>query len=95
MADGKTSELPAVVTPVGSDQFAVSQSGVSKQMTLAQIVAFALTDGYTGTITVVVDMNKSGTMLQKKTQQYTYSKGILTTVGAESGWIDVGEFGGY
>lgn len=37
MADTPISGLPAVVTPAGTDEFAVNQSSVSKKMTLTQI----------------------------------------------------------
>ena len=37
MADTEISDLTAVVTPAGTDEFAVSQAGVSKKMTLAQV----------------------------------------------------------
>ena len=49
MADSKISALPAVVTPVGTDEFAVNQGGVSKKITATQIL-----DGtvpYAGNIT--------------------------------------------
>lgn len=39
MADTKTSALTAVSTPATTDEFPVNQSGVSKKMTLAQIMA--------------------------------------------------------
>lgn len=41
MADSKISALPAVVTPAGTDEFAVNQSATSKKMTLTQIKSFA------------------------------------------------------
>lgn len=37
MADSKISDLPAVVTPADTDEFAVNQSGTSKKITLGQI----------------------------------------------------------
>lgn len=40
MADSKISALAAVVTPAGSDEFAVNQGGTSKKITLAQIDTF-------------------------------------------------------
>ena len=46
------------------------------------------------TFTMVTDLNKAGSMLQKKQRSVTYVNGILTSLGPESGWIDVGEFGG-
>ena len=39
MADEKISGVPAVVTPVGTDQYATNQGGVSKSTTLSQILA--------------------------------------------------------
>lgn len=39
MADTKISALPAVTTPVGTDEFPCNQSATSKKMTLAQIRA--------------------------------------------------------
>lgn len=39
MADVKISALPAVVTPVGTDEFAVNQGGTTKKMTLSQLLA--------------------------------------------------------
>lgn len=45
MADTKISDLTAVTTPAGTDQFAVNQGGVSKQETLTQIQAFIFTAG--------------------------------------------------
>jgi len=39
MADVKISALPAVVTPAGTDEFAVNQGGTTKKMTLSQILA--------------------------------------------------------
>ena len=41
MADTKISALTAVVTPAGTDEFAVNQGGTSKKMTLAQIEVYA------------------------------------------------------
>ena len=49
MADSKISALPAVVTPAGTDEFAVNQGGTSKKITATQIL-----DGtvpYAGNIT--------------------------------------------
>ena len=40
MADTKISALTAVVTPAGTDEFAVNQGSVSKKMTLSQISGF-------------------------------------------------------
>jgi hypothetical protein len=37
MADAKISQLPAVVTPAGTDEFAVNQAGTTKKVTLNQI----------------------------------------------------------
>ncbi len=39
MADSKFSALPAVVTPLGTDEFAVNQGGTSKKITLTQVRA--------------------------------------------------------
>lgn len=39
MADKKISALPAVVTPVGTDEFPVNQGGTTKKMTRAQVHA--------------------------------------------------------
>lgn len=40
MADTKISALSAVTTPVGTDEFAVNQSSVSKKETLTQVQTF-------------------------------------------------------
>jgi hypothetical protein len=40
MADTKISALPAVVTPAGTDELAVNQSGTSKKLTLTQTTDF-------------------------------------------------------
>jgi len=45
MADSKISALPAVVTPLSTDEFAVNQGGVSKKETGAQIVAGGVKSG--------------------------------------------------
>jgi len=45
MADTKISDLTAVVTPAGTDEFAVNQAGVSKKMTLNQVQSFSFTGG--------------------------------------------------
>ena len=37
MADSKISDLPAVVTPASTDEFAVNQSGTTKKITLDQV----------------------------------------------------------
>ena len=136
MADQRFSELEAVSTSAGTDQFAVNQGGVSKRQTLAQVGNFIfknipsmdaisavedgdsfgmydvsstaerkatvaqvkariLNGGQTTSYTVVSDLNKVGSMLQKKTRLITLEAGIVTSVGDESAWIDVGEFGGY
>lgn len=47
MADTKISALPAVVTPAGTDEFAVNQAGTSKKLTLAQVKTFASPDTFT------------------------------------------------
>lgn len=176
MADQRISELTAVVTAVGTDQFAVNQGSVSKRLTLSQVKTFVYNDipnlgavaelagndslvaydlsatetkkatmdtirtfvfkdipsltaidavadtdsfgmydlsntnprkasvsqvkarilngGVTSDYTVVTDLNKAGSMLQKKTRLITMTNGLVTTIGDESDWIDVGEFGG-
>lgn len=43
MADAKISALTATVTPAGTDEFAINQSGTSKKTTLAQIMTFVTT----------------------------------------------------
>lgn len=43
MADTKISALTAVVTPAGTDEFAVNQAGTSKRMTLAILEAYGKT----------------------------------------------------
>jgi hypothetical protein len=40
VADAKISALTAVVTPAGTDEFAVNQSATSKRMTLTQVATF-------------------------------------------------------
>lgn len=45
MADTKISALTAVTTPATTDEFAVNQSGTSKKMTLAQILAGSAVPG--------------------------------------------------
>ncbi|HDP16365.1 MAG TPA: hypothetical protein ENN16_00755 [Candidatus Omnitrophica bacterium] len=45
------------------------------------------TDGYTGTYTVVTDVQMAGLAVQKKIRTITVSGGIITDVGAESGWL--------
>jgi len=45
MADTKISDLTAVTTPAGTDEFAVNQAGTSKKMTLNQIQSFSFTGG--------------------------------------------------
>lgn len=44
--------------------------------------------GQTTTITFVIDSRMNSTQLQKKTQSLTFTKGLLTTVGAASAWTD-------
>lgn len=46
MADTKISALTAVSTPAGTDEFAVNQGGVSKKMTLAQLLTNDAHAGY-------------------------------------------------
>lgn len=46
MADTPVSSLTAVVTPAGTDQFGVNQGGVSKRVTLAQILTQPDITGY-------------------------------------------------
>jgi hypothetical protein len=41
VADTKISALTAVVSPAGTDEFAVNQAGTSKKMTLAQVKTFS------------------------------------------------------
>ena len=57
MADTKISALAAVVTPAGTDEFAVNQGGVSKKETLTQIVGFV-----SGTVPVGGIIMWSGTI---------------------------------
>lgn len=45
MADAKISDLVAVTTPVGTDLLAIAQSGVTKKMTLAQLLAMGTSPG--------------------------------------------------
>jgi hypothetical protein len=44
-------------------------------------------DGYTGTYTIVTDVQLAGLAVQKKTRTITVSGGIITDVSGESGWL--------
>lgn len=69
MADTKISALPAVTTPVGSDEFPVNQSAASKKVTLAQIRQSA------GTLPTVVSVGTafSGTGVPTATLPGTHA----------------------
>jgi len=42
--------------------------------------------GYSGTITVVTNVQLNGAAIEVKSRSVTYTDGIVTTMGAESGW---------
>ena len=44
--------------------------------------------GQSTAFTFVTDSRMNGAQLQKKTKTLTFTKGILTNVGAESDWTD-------
>jgi hypothetical protein len=62
MVDAKISALTAVVTPLGTDELAINQSGTSKKITLAQLDA--ATGGLTQTNTGAVTGYAADTYLQ-------------------------------
>lgn len=56
MAEKKISELPAVATPAGTDEFAVNQGGTSKRMTLTQLAAAGVPGAFT-TLAATADVS--------------------------------------
>ena len=44
------------------------------------------TPGYDGTITVITNVQLTGGAIEVKSRQITFTDGIVTTMGAESGW---------
>ena len=84
--------LPAVTLVSGAEEHIVRQGGVPKKQTTDQTKAYTLNGGQTTTITVVTNLNKSGYILQKKERTLTLTNGIITDIGTESAWIDVGDF---
>lgn len=60
MADQKISDLPAVTTPVGSDELELLQSGDNKRMTLAQLLGMGTTAATFPSITTTAGMATSG-----------------------------------
>jgi len=61
MSDTKISALPAVVTPAGTDQFAVNQGGVSKSETLSQLSSY-IAGSVNGTVPIGGIIIWSGTI---------------------------------
>lgn len=56
-----------------------------------EIVGELVLAGASGSYDIITNMQiNSSNMLQKKTRSFTFSDGLLTTVGAESGWTDIG-----
>ena len=84
--------LPAVTTVNGAEEHIVRQGGVPKKQTTDQTKAYVLNGGQTGSITVVTNLNKAGYVLQKKERTLTLTNGVITDIGTESAWIDVGDF---
>ena len=48
--------------------------------------ATGATSGYSGTITLVTNFQISGTYHQIKTRAFTFSNGLVSSVGSESAW---------
>lgn len=44
------------------------------------------TDGVSGTFQVITDVRDNAGTIEKKTRSLTYTGGIITTIGTESGW---------
>lgn len=88
MADTKFSELPAVSSPAGTDQFAVNQSGTSKRMTLTQLLAAGLAGSFsTGAFTDDVDMGADAKAAAVSLLLNT-AAGYLRSVAFQTGGVD-------
>jgi hypothetical protein len=61
----------------------------------AEGICDSIIDNYTAasgeslTETLYTDMRINGTTLQVKTRSFTWTDGVLTSVGSESSWTDV------
>ena len=92
---GNYEELQATQFAVGSTTTMPSSDGdMTANGTIRANTAFNIngTDGHTPltTYTVITDVRINGTMLQKKSRNITVSGGIVTNVGSETAWADVG-----
>lgn len=83
MADQRVSELTAVTTPAGTDEFPVNQSGTSKRMTLAQIFTWAWT------VALLQAENAAGPALANEAASSTNPTVIPNKADLDSGlgWI--------
>ena len=79
MTDTKVSDLTAVVTPAGTDEFPVAQSGASKKMTLAQIKTYATADLGTASTADTGDFEAAGAVATHAAD--TTSVHLLALVG--------------
>jgi len=88
MADKKFSELPAVTTPAGTDQFAVNQSGTSKRMTLTQLLAGGIAGAFsTGAFTDDVEMGGDAKAAAVSLDLNTVA-GYLRSIGFQTAGVD-------
>lgn len=88
MADVKISELPAVATPADTDQFPINQGGVTKRMTLAQILAAAMAGSFT-TIAASGDATIGGdAQASDRTIEINTAAGQERRIAFQSGGVD-------
>ena len=92
---GNYEELQATKFAVGSSATMPSGDGdMTASGTIQANTAFNIngTDGHTPltTYTVITDVQINGAVLQKKSRNITVSGGIVTNVGSETAWTDVG-----
>jgi hypothetical protein len=90
---GNYEELQATTLAVGSGTTMPATDGdIEAAGTIRANTAFNLngTDGDTGTYTVVTDVRILGINLQIKSRTITVTGGIITDIGAETAWTNVG-----
>lgn len=85
--DGEFASLAVKAAPVAADVLVIEDSAASyaKKKTLAEYLPKAF-GGADGTFSVVTAVQDNAGTIEYKTRSLTFTDGILTTLGAESGW---------
>ena len=80
------------ISPSGTGYAAIGGSGLISSGIVRSETGYNVkgTDGTSGILTEVTDIRLNGSVLQKKIRQITVTGGIITSLSAESDWMDAG-----